>query len=63
MRFSSRSSALQHTVFENRRKVSFSKITCGQTVLPDKSTLKIQKTVENETFWVIFKQCVTMHSD
>ena len=39
MRFSSRSSALQHTVFENRRIVSFSKITCGQTVLSDKSVL------------------------
>ena len=38
MRFSSQS-ALQHMVFENRKKVSFSKIrseACGQTMLPDR---------------------------
>ena len=43
MRFSSRS-ALQHTVFENRKKVSLSKI-ASQIVLTDRSTLIGQKMV------------------
>ena len=33
--------------------------TCGQTVLPDQfNRTKIGGKCQNETFWIIFKQCV-----